>query len=246
MNVLSETIRVLLNRVSIRQYTEEPVTEETILSILNAARRTATSSNTQSYSFIVIRDPVTKARLAELAGNQEYVAECPVFIVVCADITRLATAAMMHNTELARSMELTMVAVVDAAIAGQSATLAAESSGLGAVMIGGIRNQPEQVAELLRLPYGVFPVYGLCLGYPAESPPRKPRLPAEAVIHYERYLPTSPEILSHYDAELAEHYRDGARTTPDAAWTGIIARKFSRVQRPFLRKVLGKYGFHLD
>lgn len=66
---------------------------------------------------------------------------------------------------------------------GQNALTAAESLGLGGVYIGGIRNNIESVTELLKLPKHVLPLFGLCLGWPADNPDLKPRLPAELVVH---------------------------------------------------------------
>jgi nitroreductase len=246
--ITSETIETLNARVSIRDYTDEPLDDATLHVLLNAARRSPTSSNTQTYSFIVVRDPEAKRELARLTGEQKHVETCPAFVVICADIARLATATTMHDGELAVNLEASMVSIVDAAIAGQSLALAAESLGLGAVMIGGIRNQPAEVIELLGLPGGVFPVYGLCLGWPDEArrTPQKPRLPEAAVIHYERYAPADTAMLAGHDAELAAHYREQGRQTPDAAWTGVLAKRFSRRAREHLRGVLEAQGFSFD
>lgn len=242
----SQTIETLNTRVSVRDYTDEPLDDATVLAILNAARRTATSSNTQTYSFIVVRDPDTKQTLSVLGGHQKHIQTCPVFIAICADLTRLHTSITMHESSLVVNLELSMVAIVDAAIAGQSAALAAESLGLGTVMIGGMRNHPQEVAEILGLPDGVFVVYGLCLGWPSRRTPQKPRLPQESVIHFERYSPTAPETLTQHDAELAAHYRDQGRRSPDAAWTRVLSDKFNHPQRAHLREVLEQRGFRFD
>lgn len=243
----SEPVLDTLNKhVSIRRYTDEPIRESVLLAVLNAARRSPTSSNVQAYSFVVVRNPETKKQLAVLAGHQKHVEQCPVFVAVCADITRLRRAAEMHGTTLARNTENTLVAVVDAALAGMSLATAAESLGMGTVMIGGMRNHPAEVAALLGLPEGVFVVFGMCLGYyeAAERPAQKPRLPEALMIHYERYqtADTTRQLMAH-DAELAAHYRSEGRETPDAAWTQVIAEKFSRPQRPHLRDILEKLGF---
>jgi hypothetical protein len=139
-----------------------------------------------------------------------------------------------------------MVAIVDAAIAGQSLALAAESLGLGTVMIGAIRNHPREAAETLNLPQGAFVVYGMCLGWPEKRVQQKPRLPESAIIHYEQYTPVDADVLHAHDAELAAHYRSLDRNTWDAAWTGAIAKKFSSKNREHLRAVLEERGFRFD
>lgn len=246
--ITSDTIETLNNRVSIRDYTDAPVDEATLHVLLNAARRTSTSSNVQAYSFVVVRDAETKRQLAHLTGNQRHVETAPVFVAVCADLSRIASAARMHGEEAAVNLEVSMVSIVDAALAGQSLSLAAESLGLGTVMIGGIRNQPQEVIDLLGLPHGVFALFGLCIGWPDESrrTPQKPRLQDESIIHYERYAPVSEAALAEHDAELAGHYREQGRETPDEAWTSVVARKFSRKNRDDLRGILEAQGFDFD
>lgn len=236
-------IDALLSHVSIRDYTEQPIDDGTLQRILDAARRAPTSSNTQTYSIIVVRDAETKRQLAELVGGQKHVETCAVFLAFVADLSRLRRAAALHGEEPAINTELSMVAIVDASLVGMAAQVAAESLGLGTVMIGGARNQPEAIGDLLGLPEGAFVVYGMCIGYPAEVPPQKPRLPEAEVVHYERYQQPDDAALHAYDADLAAHYRGEGRTSPDAAWTSVLARQFSQPRRPFLRAVLEKMGF---
>lgn len=240
-------LETIAHHVSIRHYTEEPLDEATVSNLLLTARRAPTSSNQQAYSFVVVRDPERKARLAELAGNQRHVRECPVFVAICADITRLERACEMHGQQLAHNLENFLVSAVDAALVGMTLQVSAESIGLGSVMIGGIRNDPLGVAEVLGLPEGVYVLYGMCLGWPAKRPEQKPRLPEDLIIHYERYNADDPaEKLREHDAELAAHYREQGRETPDAAWTGVMAQKFGKPNRPELRPTLERMGFNFD
>jgi FMN reductase (NADPH) len=246
---LLSVLDTLNQHVSIRQYTDERISDETLRLILNAARRSPTSSNVQAYSFIVVRDPVIKQQLAVLAGQQKHIETCPVFVAVCADITRVRAACAIHGEVLAQNLENTLVATIDAALAGMSLSSAAESLGMGTVMIGGMRNHPEEVAELLGLPNGAFVVFGMCIGYVDrhERPAQKPRLPEQLIIHHERYQAQDvARALHEHDAELAAHYRRDGRTSPDAAWTGAMAEKFSKPQRPRLRAVLEKLGFKFE
>jgi nitroreductase len=245
--VLSHTIETLNNHVSIRHYTDADIDEQTLRAMLNAARRSPSSSNMQAYSLVVVRDPQMKQKLAALGGHQRHIETCPVFVAVCADISRLEAACEMHGTGLARNTENLLVATVDAALVGMSLSTAAESLGLGTVMIGGMRNHPAEVARLLGLPDGAFVVFGMCIGWPSHRSPQKPRLSEELMIHYERYDDEKvEEKLRTHDAELAAHYRSEGRNTPDAAWTGVMADKFSTPRRPDLKTVLEKLGFRFE
>ena len=235
--------------VTIRAFTEEPVSDEMVRAILNAGRRSPTSSNTQSYSIVVVRNPEVKKKLAVYAGNQKHVETCPVFFAFCADIRRLEIACEMHDVRMAKTLETSLVSTIDAALVGMSVQTAVESFGLGAVMIGGMRNHPREVAELLGLPKGVYIVYGMCVGWPdAEKiPAQKPRLPEELVIHYEQFDAGDPrEKLRQYDRDLAEHYGSLGRNRNEAAWTGVFAGQLGEPRRPALKETLEGMGFVFD
>lgn len=242
-------IDTLNNRVTVRDFSADPLDDETLMTLLRAARRSPTSSNWQSYSLVIVRDAETKKALAEVARGQKHIETCPVFVALCADLSRMQLAAEMHEVAYAGNLERTIIAVIDAALVGMSLSLAAESMGLGTVMIGAIRNDPEKVAHLLGLPDSVFVVYGLCIGWPASRPPQKPRLPEELVFHHERYTADKDKaalLLQQHNRELAEHYRSLGRETPDAAWTETTARAAASASRNFMREVLGKLGFDTD
>lgn len=241
----SETIELLHKRGSVRSYAPDPVSDEMLTAILEAARRAPTSSNLQAYSLIVVRDSGTRRILSEYAGNQRHVVEAPVFIAICADLSRVAQACQMQEKNLVGdTLEMGLVATIDAALVGMCATLAADSLGLGSVMIGGMRSRPLEVAELLNLPNRAYVVFGLCVGWPAQRQPPKPRHPAEAVVHFERYEPSDQvRALQAYDGRLAAHYRVGGKPTSPDSWTGCTGREFSKPRRANLRADLARLGF---
>ena len=241
----SETIDVLHQRVSVRKYAEREVTDAAVEAVLNAAFRAPTSSNIQSYSVVVVRDPKTKAGLAKAAGNQQHVIDCPVFLAFCADLTRIEHAMTVNGHDISNNnLELGLVSSMDAALVGMSAYLAADSVGLKGVMIGGARNDPETFAELLGLPHRAYCVYGMCLGYVDEVPTQKPRMAYSTVVHQERYdtSKTAADVAA-YDAELAQHYRSERRNTTDDSWSHDVASKFGPRPRDGLRATLARMGF---
>ncbi|NKB56641.1 MAG: oxygen-insensitive NADPH nitroreductase [Alphaproteobacteria bacterium] len=241
----SETIELLQNRVSTRKYSDEPVPDEMVETILRAAYRSPTSSNIQSYTTIVVRNPETKQKLSVSTGNQKHVADTPVFLAFCADMTRIDYALMKHQHNLNNNnMETGLVTSIDATLVGMSAYLVAESLGLRGLMIGGVRNNAVEIAEILGLPNRVYCVFGMCLGWPAEQPSQKPRMDIGATIHYERYdADATLASLDTYDSALAEHYEAiGKATTPDS-WTHDMDKKFHPPLRDSLREQLKKQGF---
>jgi|ERR1035438_397080 nitroreductase len=238
----SETIRVLESHVSVRKFRPEAVPDDLLMTVIRAACRAPTSSGIQAYSLIVIRDAERRRILSGLAGDQAHVAETPVLLAVCADLSRARRACEMHNMPfVSENMEIGMVAIVDAALAGMSVMLAAESAGLGCVMIGGMRNKPVEIARLLHLPAGAFVVFGMCLGWPLDRPAMRPRLPADGAIHFEQYDSSKTDaVLQAYDHLLAE--QSGGTLT----WTAKIARDFSRPRRADLRDCLAALGLQFE
>jgi len=244
----TETIDLLRRRVSVRKYADRPVPEEMIDAVLGAAFRAPTSSNIQSYSVVVVRDRETLQKLSAVARGQRHVAEAPVFLAFCADLTRITRAMELNGHDLDdNNLEVGLVSSIDAALVGMSASLAAESLGLQGVMIGAMRNDANAAAEVLGLPYRVYCVFGMCLGFPGETPQQKPRMAQAAMVHYERYGSTRAgdpaAALSAYDAELAAHYRGTGRPTTDDSWTHDMDRKFHPPLRAGLRAQLCSRGF---
>ncbi len=257
----NETIRLLETRSSVRSFTPDPVSEEMIVAVLEAARRAPTSSNMQAYSFVVVREEETRRKLSVLAGNQPFVAKAPVFVAVCADLSQIACVCEKYGKTLSgQSLDIGMRAVIDAALAGMTASLVAQSLGLGSVFIGGIRSDSVGAAQLLDLPRSAFVAFGLCLGWPAYRSAPKPRKPREAAIHFERYDPAKTlPALEAYDDVLAEYFRTitkpaDAETIPGndrpmfdgTSWSQSMAETFSSPGRTDLRAGLKQLGFDFD
>ncbi|MCH9670488.1 MAG: NADPH-dependent oxidoreductase [Gammaproteobacteria bacterium] len=241
----SETIKVLNERVSVRSFTDAPLSDDTVDEILRAAFRAPTSSNIQSYSVIVVRDQATKEKIATIAGGQKHVVQCPVFLAFCADLTRIEYALKKNGHDLDNNnLEMGLVSSVDAALVGMSAYLAADSLGVKGVMIGAVRNDALATAQALGLPHRVYCVFGLCLGFAESVPGQKPRMHYDAVVHREQYNSNKTvQRVTDYDEVLAAHYRSQAKVTADDSWTHEVATKFSVRPREVLREALRQRGF---
>ncbi|MBL4721842.1 MAG: NADPH-dependent oxidoreductase [Alphaproteobacteria bacterium] len=244
--LISETINHLHNRVSVRKYSDKLVSSEIIDAVLSASFRAPTSSNIQAYSVVIVREQETKNKLSVLTGNQKHVANTPVFLAFCADLTGMEGALKRHGHDMEdNNLEIGLVSTIDASLVGMSAYLAAESLGLHGLMIGGVRNDTKAVAEVLGLPRRAYCVFGMCLGWPAETPELKPRMAYENMVHHEKYdVAKSEAQLDAYDKALAEHYRSIGKNTTDASWTDDIDNKFSIPRRTNLRSALKDLGFN--
>lgn len=238
---------------SVRRYKPDPVPVSVVETIIAAGQRASTSSNMQTYSVVAVTQQETRDHLAQLCGGQEHISQAPVFLAWCADRYRLERLNEMrgyaHNTEY---LENFLVAAVDAALAAQNATLAAESLGLGICYIGGIRNNPTSVIELLGLPKHVFPITGMTLGYPVIQPRIRPRLSQNAILHWEEYDLEQDEALLHYDRAMIETgiYKGRQVNVPgvdgemeDYGWLEHTARRTSTPKRIDLLSAVKAQGF---
>lgn len=207
---MNETIKNQLNHRSIRKYQEKKIPEEVMSTLIDVARHTSTSSFEQSYSIIKVTDQEKKNKIAEVC-QQHYVAEGSHLLIFVADLYRNAVIAKENHQEttVLKNMDRFMVAMSDAVLATQNVNVAAESLGIGTVILGSILNDSREIIKLLELPELTFPILGLALGYPDQEPQLKPRLPQKLMCFENTYqLPTEALVkkLEPYDAEVTEYY----------------------------------------
>jgi FMN reductase (NADPH) len=238
---------------SVRRYKPDPLPATVVETIVAAGQRASTSSNMQTYSVVAVTSQAKRDQLAELAGGQKHISQAPVFLTWCADRYRLERLNEMrgyeHNAEY---LENFLVAAVDAAIAAQNAALAAESLGLGICYIGSIRNNSASVIELLGLPKHLFPITGMTVGYPDHQPPIRPRLPLDAILHWEAYNPDQDAALHAYDRAMIEtgiykgrqvEISDSTDEMEDYGWLEHTARRTSQPKRTEMLGVVKSQGF---
>jgi FMN reductase (NADPH) len=222
---MNETIRQMRAHRSIRRYRDEPVPEGAVIEAVRAGQAASTSSAVQAYSVIRVRDEGVRAQLAELAGPQEKVARCGAFFVVLADSRRHRLLCERAGRAYADTFENFLVPVVDASLFAQNMTLAFESMGYGTCYIGGMRNDLPRVRDLLCVPRGVYPLFGLCVGVPDESPAPRPRLDPGAVLFEDAY-PDDGALLAgvaDYDAVYRSYLKDRGATP--RGWSEAMVQK---------------------
>lgn len=243
MNPVLETLSA---HRSVRSFEPTPLSHEVILEAVQAAQQAATSSNVQAYCLLQVEDPAERATLAELTGGQPQVAEAGAFFVVCAEQRRFRLMAEDRGVPFCPNLESFLVGVVDASLFAQNLVLAFESQGLGTCYIGGLRTKSAEVDALLELPPDVFPLFGLCVGVPAETPDTKPRLAPTSVL-YEGRCPSEEELraqIAEYDERMGAYY--GARGLEGRDWSGGVHRKFTRPQRQHLHDYYEAKGAKLS
>jgi FMN reductase [NAD(P)H] len=244
---MNETVRLLQAHHSSRSYRTDSIPEEILEAIIECAHRAPTSTNSQEVSLVVVRNADSRARIAEIAGGQPWIAKAPVFIAVVVDLYKTGLGVEKAGAEqvFQRTLEGVLAAVSDAGIAMATLMAAARAFGLGIVPIGGIRRDPQAMIDLLELPPNTFPVDGVVLGYVAEESSQKPRMTIESFRHDEKYHPeTLQPAIDAYDRTLQEYWQEIGRTD-GFSWSANMAQHYSTFSR-LIKSVAQKQGFTIE
>ncbi len=234
--------RILAPHRSIRVFRAEPLPAGTVERLVAEAQRAPSDATGQMYSFVRVADPELRGLVAALAGGQTHIVEAAEFFIVCADVYRLTRLLELNGRQPGRFPATGLhFAAVDATLAAQRLIDAAEALGLGTVCIGGILDGIEKLVDLLGLPRGVVPLFGLCVGWPGEEPSERPRVATGSVLHTDRYRDQTAESIAS-DVELM------AATTRTRDWVRVLSRYFAdggvmEIREPGLRRVLERQGF---
>jgi nitroreductase len=183
-------------RRTVRKYSEMGIDPSLLEKILAAGTRASTTGNMQVYSIIVTRDEEMKRLLAPAHFNQPMVTEAPVVLTFCADFNRFSNWCRQRDAEPGYDNFLSfMTAAIDALLVAQTVCNAAEEEGLGICYLGTTTYNADRIIDILALPGGVVPVTTVTIGWPADVPEQVDRLPLEAVVHRERYMEYTPEMI---------------------------------------------------
>jgi FMN reductase [NAD(P)H] len=265
---MNDTIKLLQSHRSIRSYTDEPVSDEMLDQIIRAAWHGPTSMNAQEISLVVVRDATKRARIAELAGGQPWIAQAPVFITLVIDFnkTELGVRKAGQTQVIQESMEGYGVAAVDAGITLGILMTAARALGLGIVPISGIRRNPQAMIDLLELPPLTFPQVGLCIGHIKNDAPQitsnlagvvcqpsrmasssiKPRMDIATFRHDERYDASGyPAAIDAYDVSIIEYWQQLERSN-GILWSQNLGNNLKQIYFPQVKPVAAMQGLLND
>ncbi|MDE5622427.1 MAG: nitroreductase family protein [Alistipes sp.] len=196
---------VLFKHRSIRKFRPDPISDEVLRNILEAAVRASTCGNMQLYSLVVTRDAALREKLSPCHFNQPMVRQAPCLVTVCADVHRFTMWCEQREADPAYDNFGWFVnAATDALLAAQNLCIQAEAHGLGICYLGTTIYTAGEIARILELPKGVVPLTTIVVGYPDESPELTDRLPLEAVVHYEKYTDYTAAEIDELWAEREE------------------------------------------
>ena len=247
----NDTIATQLGHRTIRAFTDRALTEEELTTLFEVARQTASSSFLQQCTILRITDPEVREKLHQASG-QPYVGgtkgELLVFVADQYRNARIREEAGIEDTPL-HTVNLFLTALHDALLSAQNVVVAAESMGLGTCYLGSIHANPELVIEALNLPKLTFPVLGLLIGHPDQSPQYKPRLPLSVTVADNTYpcLDSYEEALAEYDQAITEYYdlRDTSKRAE--SFSTLVRTKvgIGGAQVSDILRVIHKQGFDL-
>lgn len=238
---------LLRKHSSVRKYKDYTLTKEEVYELVETAQHAASSHFVQAYSVIWVSDEKKKEQLGRLSGNPIQFETAGAALLLCADFHRLQVAGKLQQTEIdVDSTENVLVGAVDVALFAQNLVIAAEAKGFGICYIGGIRNEPAAISNLVDLPNGVFPLFAITIGVPDQQNEVKPRLPIEAVLHENNYNSTKyEELLPEYDQTMEDYYSSRESNQKTANWTKTMADYLEKPRRTHMADFLASKGFHL-
>ena len=240
-----------------RLYTDRPVPAPVLDALLAAALSAASKSDLQQVSMIRVRDRAIRERIGALIPAMPWIVQAPEFFIVCGDNRRIRRVCELRGLDFANdTMDAVLNATIDAAIAMQTMVCAAEIMGLGCCPISHVRDHVDTVAAMLEIPDHVFPIAGLCLGYPAREGFVSVRLAPSATVHVDRYDDSGlAGEIDGYDRRRdarytipPEKYKHAGRfgTPGFYGWSEDKARQMAVDDGRTMRAYLEKAGFALE
>jgi nitroreductase len=239
-----------------RTFLDKPIEAETLQILLAAALSAPSKSDLQQATIILLRDRDIRRKVEALVPSMPWMSQASELLVFCGDNSRIRRSAELRGKPFPNdTLDMFMNAAVDAGLVMHGFITAAESIGLGCCPISVLRDEVEQLSAILGLPAGVFPVAGLCVGYPAHEARFSMRLSPTATVHTDRYdASTVDGELAAYDARraVAEPARPGNQRHADKygevlpyTWSEDKARQYSTPQRHSFGDYIRKQGFSL-
>lgn len=239
---MNEVIAQLLERKSVRVFTDRQITPEDKALILEAAAQAPTAGNQQLYTILDITDPEIKEKLVDTCDHQPFIAEGKMVLIFCADCLKWYDAFLSAGCSPREpGVGDLLLAVSDALIAAQNAVVAAQCLGIGSCYIGDIMENYEQQKELLGLPEYVFPAAMLVFGYPTDHQLQRvkpPRSPQACIVHENGYHRMDGEQLQQLLEVKAgqTEYRQWLQAFCQRKYNSEFSREMTRSVKKYLEE----------
>jgi nitroreductase/FMN reductase [NAD(P)H] len=250
---LTELARMAEHR-SQRRFRPDPVAPDLLRLLFACALSAPTKSDLQQADIIHVADAEQRRRMVAHLPDMAWILDAPVFLVFCGNNRRIRHIGEWRGKPFANEhLDHFMNAAVDAGIVLMNFINAAEAAGLGTCPISAIRNAVDTVSHELELPEGVFPIAGLCVGYPSAPGHISPRLPLEVTVHTDRYDETRlREQVDAYDRRRHDYHPYGKQrrikqfgAAEFYGWSEDKARQYAEPERADFGAYIRRQGFSL-
>ena len=233
-------------RRTVRKYSDRYVDDSLLEEMIEQASHAPNTGNMQQYSVVVTRSEAGKKALAPAHFNQPSVKGASAVLTFCLDFNRFEHWCRLNDTEPGyNNFQAFVWGVIDTAIFAQQFCTIAEMNGLGCCYLGTTTYNAADIARTLELPDRVVPVTTITVGYPEGQSEVSDRLPAEGIMHRERYTDyTDADIrrIYSYKESLPESRRfveeNGKQTLAqvftDVRYTRDACEHFSRLFHDFV------------
>lgn len=251
--------RQLAARGSVRKFRPDAIPYQTLRRLCALALCAPTKSDLQQRDIIIIDAPSLKSQIGAMLADgplgQKWLANVPNLLMFCGNNRRQRRIHALRDRQFANDhLDAFFNAAVDAGIALSAFVIAAEAEGFGVCPVSAVRNHSAALSELLKLPDHVFPVAGLAVGYPAETPQLSMRLPLSVTVHHNTFLEDGlDEAIEAYDRRRAaaqpyaaqRHVREFG-LSESYGWSEDKARQYARPERADFGAYVRRIGFRLD
>ena len=250
----SDTHILQLQHRSCRRFLQTPVPEKTLRFLFACSLSAPSKSDLQQVSIIHLESKDSRDFIHSVLPSMPWIKTAPVFLLFCGDSHRIQTVCEMHNTTFAHDpLDAFFNTATDTAMVLQNFIIAAEAAGLGCCPISAVREFTEQVAKFCQMPDGVYPLAGLCLGYPEGTSDISVRLPMSASLHKNKYNEKNLKAsIKDYDKRREEinpyesqRRIDSYGTSASYGWSSDKARQTSHTERRSFKSYILKHGFRI-
>ena len=238
-----------------RRYLPRAVAPELLRLLCACALSAPSKSDLQQCDIVIVKDTAIRAGIVATIPDMPWIMDAPAFLVFVANGERLPMLAKLHDKPFPNDhLDQFFNAAVDAAIVLATFLRAASAVGLGCCPISAIRDHPQTVSDLLRLPQRVIPVAGLCVGWPAQAGEITPRLSLRTTViensYGERDLAKEIDAYDRRRAALRPYRRQRSPERWGEAefygWSQDKARQYGVPTRADFGAFVRGKGFCLD
>ncbi|MBN2392141.1 MAG: nitroreductase family protein [Anaerolineae bacterium] len=229
--ITNPIIESMLNRKSVRKYTDQQPTDEVIETVVRAGQQA----------------PFAAQLCSVLLTRKKAPFGAPLWFTLCVDMHRMELIMAKRGwTVVANDLSLLLLAIQDVALMAENMIIAAESLGMGSCFLGTTPYRAEHIQKKYHLPKRVFPLVELVMGYPDEEFPPRPRYPLAFALFEDRYPELTDAMVEEAMRVMDEGYltqgyyrkqrakikleseREETFTYDDYSWTEHISRKWGQ------------------